>query len=97
MVYYISFGIVRQRIPIADLISYVGLEMKREGANWRGPCPICKRGDDRALFFNAKNNLWYCHGGCKEGGDIIEFVSRVENIPLKEAAACLWRDFHLGS
>ena len=95
MVYYIQFGILRASIPIEQLISYCGLEMKREGVNYRGPCPLCNKGDNRALVFNTQKGLWYCHSRCKTGGDVISFIAHLNQISTKEAAVLLWRDFNL--
>ncbi len=96
MVIYHSFLTLKASVKLEQLISYCGLKMTREGENYRGPCPFCKRGGDRALFFNTKKQLYFCHGRCQEGGDIITFIAKSNGTSLEEAAETLWLDFHIG-
>ena len=97
MVVRVSFIKLKASVRIEQLIPYLGLDMKREGKMYRGRCPICRRGGDRALVLNTAQNLYYCHGKCQSGGDIITLVATVNKTSLEDAAKALHRDFHLGN
>jgi DNA primase catalytic core len=74
---------IKDRIDIVSLISrYVSLA--KSGANYKGRCPFHK--DDTPSFMvSAEKGLWHCFG-CGEGGDIIKFVMKIENLSFIEAA-----------
>jgi putative DNA primase/helicase len=62
---------------IEDEIARRGILLKRVGAEYIGPCPVCG-GDDR-YSFNVKEQLWNCRG-CKKGGDIIDLVKHLDGV-----------------
>ena len=97
MVLYHSFLKLKSSVTLEQLIPYLGLEVRREGRNFRGRCPFCKSGGNRAFVLNTERNLWYCHGKCRIGGDQITLVSRINRCSLEDAANQMFRDFHLGS
>lgn len=97
MVVFISFREVKANVRIEQLISYLGIEMHKEGKHYRGACPFCLSKDNRALYFDVDKDLWYCHGKCRVGGDVISFVAYFEQIGTRDAAQRLYRDFHIGS
>lgn len=73
---------VRTKAKIEDIIGeYVTL--KRSGAGMSGLCPFH---DERSASFHVSpsKNLWNCFG-CSEGGDVISFIQKIENIPFTEA------------
>lgn len=77
------------------IFDMLGLEMfqTKNGLQWRGPCPVCKRGDDRVLVYTPALKSWACHGGCTPdkgkkvlGGDLIRLVAHVRGINQPDAA-----------
>ncbi len=63
-------------------------ELKRQGSEFRGPCPI-HNGDGANFAVTAENGEWYCHTGCKEGGDALRFLERKDGITFPEALQAL--------
>lgn len=68
--------------PIEKVINkYTKLTSDGYG-KWKGNCPFHK--EKTPSFYVFKNtNKYYCFG-CHEGGDTIDFISKVENKELKE-------------
>jgi len=73
---------VKERVDIVDLISsYV--KLTKSGRNYIGLCPFH---DDRNPSFTVspEKQLFYCFG-CKEGGDAIKFLMKIEHLSYREA------------
>ncbi|NMX11532.1 DNA primase [Mobiluncus mulieris] len=73
---------VREAIPIEQIVGdYVTLQ--RGGVNsMKGLCPFH---DEKTPSFHVTlgANLWHCFG-CGEGGDLIDFVQRIEGLAFLE-------------
>ncbi|MBW2712260.1 MAG: DNA primase [Deltaproteobacteria bacterium] len=77
---------IRDRTNIVDLIGrYVTL--KKAGANHKGLCPFH---NEKSPSFNVNSDrqIFHCFG-CGEGGDVIGFLMRHENLSFPEAARSL--------
>ena len=85
---YVDFAALKERVSIEAAILLLGLELKQRNGQWRGPCPTCKSGGDRALVVTPAKNAFYCFGG-RTGGDVIAFAAHVRDCGMKEAAAFL--------
>lgn len=73
---------IKQRLGIVDIISeYVTLT--RRGQNHWGMCPFH---DEKTPSFsvNSEKGYYYCFG-CREGGDIFNFIMKFHNINFKAA------------
>jgi phage/plasmid primase-like uncharacterized protein len=68
--------------PIDEVASRLGLDLRREGQELVGACPVCG-GVDRFGVSRPKN-VWHCRG-CQQGGDGIELVRHVEGRGFVEA------------
>ncbi len=83
---YIDFKELKQRVSIEDAAEMLGLQLKQnaETKQWRGPCPKCKDGDDRALVVSFGKGF-YCFSA-KEGGDCIALAAHILDLSMKDAA-----------
>jgi len=73
---------VKSANDIVDVVSqYVNL--KRQGTTFFGPCPF-HREKTPSFAVTPDKQIYHCFG-CGEGGNIIRFVMRAENIGFKEA------------
>ncbi len=79
---------IKERIDIVDFISsYV--KLTRSGKNYIGLCPF--HNDHNPSFtVSPDKQLFYCFG-CKEGGDVIKFLMKIEHLSYREALAQLGR------
>jgi DNA primase len=94
---FVSFADVKRAVSIeAVLARYELLDgLTRKGANLVGPCPFCKGRSVRLFQVNLAKNAWYCFG-CKEGGNVLDFVAKREGVSLRAAALTLDGWFELG-
>jgi DNA primase len=77
---------LKSRADIQSIISgYVNL--KRTGKNYTGLCPFHKE-KTPSFSVDPGKQLYHCFG-CGEGGDIISFIMKVENLDFIEAADLL--------
>ena len=73
---------VRNSNDIVDVISqYVVL--KRSGRNFFGLCPF-HREKSPSFSVSPDKQIFHCFG-CGVGGDVIHFVSKIENLDFKQA------------
>ncbi len=78
---------VRERAPIEEIIGqHVALKSAGVGS-LKGLCPFH---DERSPSFHVRPGAgrWHCFG-CGEGGDVIEFVMRMDGMPFAEAVEYL--------
>ncbi|GMA34157.1 hypothetical protein GCM10025876_03610 [Demequina litorisediminis] len=78
---------VRERAPIEEIIGqHVTLKPAGVGSV-KGLCPFH---DERSPSFHVRPGAgrWHCFG-CGEGGDVIEFVMRMDGLPFGEAVEYL--------
>src|SRR5215470_3080612 len=74
---------VREQSPIADVIGEYLQLRNAGGGSLKGLCPFH---DEKTPSFNVTpaRGLWYCFS-CADGGDVIKFVEKVDNLSFPEA------------
>lgn len=77
---------VKSRSDIAEIISsYINL--KPSGTNYKGLCPF--HGEKTPSFYvNTTKQIFKCFG-CGEGGDIISFIMKIENLDFIDSVKFL--------
>lgn len=70
-------------IEVAQL--YTSLQKISRSSEYAGPCPLCG-GRDR---FHVKDARFYCRQCYPRGGDVIDLVMLVENLPFPDACRVL--------
>ncbi len=64
----------------------LGIEMKREGVNWKCNCPFHEEKTPSFVVYSTSQRF-KCMGGCEaggRGGDALEFVMRKEGLRFRE-------------
>jgi DNA primase len=78
-----DIALVREQSPIAEVIGEYLQLRNAGGGSLKGLCPFH---DEKTPSFNVTpaRGLWYCFS-CAEGGDVIKFVEKVDNLSFPEA------------
>jgi DNA primase len=78
-----DIAMVRERSPIADIVGEYLQLRNAGGGSLKGLCPFH---DEKTPSFNVTpaRGLWYCFS-CADGGDVIRFVEKVDNLSFPEA------------
>ena len=85
---FIPFDELKQRYTIEQVAGLLGLALKRSGETFRGPCPACGSGGERAIVITPAKGLFSCWAA-HEGGDLIALASHIRKTDAKGAAAWL--------
>ena len=85
---FVDFAELKTRVSIERAVHMLGLNLQQHGHQYRGACPSCKAGGDRALVITPAKSLFYCFSK-KVGGDQIALVAHIQGSNLTEAAAFL--------
>lgn len=80
---------VEEVVQAADMLEVVGLhtQLKKAGSNYSGLCPFHQE-KTPSFSVDPVEKLYYCFG-CGEGGDLLGFVQKVENLTFAEAVESL--------
>ncbi|MDQ4096143.1 MAG: CHC2 zinc finger domain-containing protein, partial [Actinomycetota bacterium] len=78
---------LRERANIVDVISSYSRLKRSGGHTFKGLCPFHSEKTPSFTVDSAKG-LWHCFG-CGEGGNVYQFVQKVENLPFPEAVEWL--------
>lgn len=82
---FVDFAQVKEQHPIDKVAELLGLKLKKNGAQYRGPS-WTGEGDERAVVITPSKGVFF-NFAIQEGGDCIKLVSLVKGIPAKDAAA----------
>jgi DNA primase len=82
---FVDFAELKTRVSIEGAVQMLGLTLSLHGSQYRGACPACETGGDRALVVTPAKGLFYCFAK-KTGGDVIALTAHIRGISVKEAA-----------
>lgn len=83
---------VKELVRLTDVLERYNLRPSRAGFLH---CPFHSGDRDASLKIYPATDSWYCFG-CGEGGDVIDFVAKMERCSFTEALKKLNVDFGLG-
>ena len=81
---------IRARSDIVEVISDRIL-LKKSGANYKGLCPFHSEKTPSFIVSPAKQ-IFHCFG-CNEGGNVYQFVMKIENISFPDSVLLLARKY----
>ncbi len=73
---------LKTRVDLVTLVCSRGVELKRSGAQYVGPCPF--HNDRTPSFFVHPERGFFCHG-CGAKGDAVEFIKLMDSVEFSEA------------
>lgn len=88
---HLDFKNLKRRVSIADVLIDKGLrtQYRNRGNKLTGPCPVHGGDNPRAFVVDLTRNIWHCFTGCNTGGDLIEFVRRMDGKSYRQIAEYL--------
>ena len=97
---FVDFKAVKAAVTMEQVLQHYGLldQFKRSanGESLSGPCPIHKGTNATQFRVSLTKNCWNCFSGC-EGGNVLDFVAKLENISLHATAVKLSEWFNLSA
>ena len=83
----------RRRADVRALIGYQ--PRRRQGQQWRGPCPLhgSRSANSRVFSLHLGKNLFHCFGG-GAGGNALDLWAALQRLPLPAAVVDLCRRLH---
>ena len=78
---------LKARHPLGDTVEAAGVQLRGRGRVRQGVCPFHDEMEGSFTVY-ADSERFYCFG-CGEGGDVLDFIQRAENLSLPEAVARL--------
>ena len=90
----LDFNEIKHRVSLLDAARVLQLELKEgngEAPQYRGICPTCKAGGERALTITPGQGF-YCQTS-KEGGSVLDLVIHIKQCTLRQSAEFLATTF----
>ena len=86
----VDIAALKSRHPLGDTVEEAGVELAGRGRVRQGVCPFHDEGEGSFTVY-GDTERWYCFG-CGLGGDVLDFVQRVEGVGLPGAIRRLQSD-----
>ena len=85
---FIDFKAVKAAITMEQVLLHYGLldKFKRGSDSLSGPCPIHKGSNPTQFRVSISKNIWNCFSECKHGGNVLDFIARMDNVSIHAAA-----------
>src|ERR1700704_670329 len=99
MATWVDYKELKQRVKMQDVLGHYGLtdKLKRKGDNLIGPCPIHKGTNATQFHVSLAKNNFNCFSDCHGGGNVIDFVAKMEGVDIRAAALKLREWFGSGA
>ena len=79
----VDIAALKERHPLGEVVEAAGVRLRGRGRVRQGVCPFHEEKQGSFTVY-ADSNRWFCFG-CGEGGDVLDFLQRAEDLSLPEA------------
>src|SRR5580692_1937105 len=85
---FVDFKAVKAAITMERVLEHYGLldKFKRGNDSLNGPCPIHKGSNPTQFRVSISKNIWNCFSECKHGGNVLDFIARMDDMSIHAAA-----------
>jgi DNA primase len=85
---FVDFKAVKSAIKMEQVLDHYGLldKFKKSGDSLSGPCPIHKGSNPTQFRVSVSKNIWNCFSECKNGGNVLDFIARMDDVSIHAAA-----------
>jgi len=92
---FVDFKDIKARVNITQVLEHYRLldELRQNGDRFSGPCPIHRGSNPTQFRVSISRNCFNCFGQCGRGGNVIDFVSMMEEISFRDAALLMQQWF----
>jgi len=94
---FVDFKVVKSAVTMEQVLEHYCLldSLNRSGDSLSGPCPIHGGTNPTQFRVSLSKNCWNCFSDCKGGGNVLDFVARMDGISIRSAAVRLAEWFNL--
>jgi len=78
---------IKSKLDVVEIVREYLPNLKQAGTNWKTLCPFHNE-KTPSFMVSQERQMWHCFG-CGEGGDIFEFVKKIENVEFPESLRIL--------
>ena len=85
---FVDFKAIKAAINMEQVLQHYGLldQFKKSGDSLSGPCPIHKGSNPTQFRVSLSKNVWNCFSECKGGGNVLDFIAKLEDVTIHAAA-----------
>jgi DNA primase len=85
---FVDFKAIKSALTMERVLAHYGLleKFKRSNDTLTGPCPIHKGKNPTQFRVSLTKNLFNCFSECKNGGNPLDFIARMEDVDVHSAA-----------
>jgi len=85
---FVDFRALKAAVTMEQVLEHYGLlaNFQRGHDSLTGPCPIHGGSNPTQFRISISNNCWHCFSDCHGGGNVLDFVARMEKVEPVEAA-----------
>ena len=85
---FVDFKAVKAAITMEQVLQRYSLleHFKRSGDSLSGPCPVHKGTNPTQFRVSVSKNIWNCFSECKSGGNVLDFIAKMEAVSIHAAA-----------
>jgi DNA primase len=96
---FVDFKAVKAAITMEQVLEHYGLldKFKRGTDSLNGPCPIHGGSNPTQFRVSVSKNIWNCFSECKHGGNVLDFIARMDDVSIHAAALKAIEWFNLDS
>src|ERR1035437_5467909 len=94
---FVDFKAVKAAITMEQVLEHYGIldQFKRGTDSLSGACPIHKGSNPTQFRVSISKNVWNCFSECKHGGNVLDFIARMDDVSILAAANQAIEWFHL--